>query len=206
MISMKRCFALYGAFIFASFFIASFLFSGCASTNLASSTDPDYVGKSFKKIVVFADTTDLEIRTKVENTFVQNAKDNNYNAVSWLQLFPATRQHTDSSDDAVLQANGADGFITFSFNGKGAHVQVDQAYYDKKGTFHPEEVHKSQWVKFDATLFDVSHPPNWKKAWVASSTSQTNGESDFSDPFITLINSFSQKVLDDLSTKGLIQK
>jgi hypothetical protein len=202
---MKKHFSLRLPVAIALFAGIPLLFTGCASTSITSSTDPDYTGKSFHKIAVFADTADLELRAKVENTFVQNCGDVKVNAVSWLQIFPETRQHSDSSDDAALRANDVDAFLVFAFNGKGAQIHVDRPYYDKQG-YHPEVVHKNPWVKFDATLYDVAAPPSWRKAWIAASTSQLNGTSDLSDPFITLINSLSQKVLDDLAAKGLIKK
>ncbi|HZV12343.1 MAG TPA: hypothetical protein VFA55_03945 [Candidatus Kapabacteria bacterium] len=164
-------------------------FAGCASTNIASSTDPAYAGKSFKKIVVFADTSDLVTRAELETKFVQDCKDNGIEAAEWLQLYPATRTYSDSSRDAVLKENGIDGFLDVTF--------VKTGYMYNYGDT------PSPWAKIQATLYDDS---NWKTAWIASLTSELHGTNGFADPYSTLITSFCQKMEEQLVKDGLIKK
>jgi hypothetical protein len=176
-----------GASALAILLLAGFI--GCASTNIASSTDPAYAGKAFKKIVVFADTTDLVTRAEFETKFVQACKDNGVDAAGWLQLYPATRTFSDSSRDAVLKENGIDGFLDVTFGQTGFLYNYGDV--------------PSPWTKIQATLYDDS---NWKTAWVASLTSELRGVNNFADPYSTLITSMCQKMEEQLVKDGVVKK
>lgn len=169
--------------------ILALFIAGCASTNIASSVDPAYAGKVFNKIVVFADTNDLVVRSEFEVKFVQQCKESGVNAASWLQLYPATRVFSDSSRDSVLKANGVDGFLDITF--------VETGYRYNYGTT------PSPWAKIKAILYDDS---NWKTAWVASLSSELHGTNGFADPFSTLISSFCEKMVDQLAKDGMVKK
>lgn len=163
--------------------------AGCASTNIASSVDPAYAGKPFKKIAVFADTTDLVARAEFETKFVQQCEDNGYDAAGWLKLYPATRVFSESSRDSVLKANGIDGFLDVTF--------IKTGFKYNYGTT------PSPWAKIQATLYDDS---NWKTAWVATLSSELHGTNGFEDPFSTLISSFCEKMEEQLVKDGVMTK
>jgi hypothetical protein len=63
---MKHCLAILGAA-----FAALALLAGCATSNLvAQQSNPDYVGKSFKSVMVVAVTTDELVRRTFEDRMV----------------------------------------------------------------------------------------------------------------------------------------
>ena len=74
------------------FFIISFLLFGCASTKMTSFKDPDYQQANFKRILIIANTTDLEKRQKLESKMVIEFSKVGVFALESYNIFPPTRE------------------------------------------------------------------------------------------------------------------
>jgi len=199
--------------------IAIVLLAGCATTKMTSFKDPAFQSISFKRILVVANTSDLEWRRKIETRMVKSFQDIGVFAIEGVQLFPPTREPTADEKVDILIKNKVDAYVSVSVGESGVkeeyvpstesttktkgsvRVSGDRADYAEKSTTKVDGGYtlSKPWAGFQTKLFDVSSGQN---AWVASSFTGGNAFADFS----TVINSYCDKVVDQLIEDGLIKK
>ena len=195
-----------------------FLF-GCASTRMTSFKDPDYQSTKFKRILVVANTNDLEDRQKLESKMVEAFSDIGVYAMESFRLFPPTRELTDEEKVNLLLKNDIDAFISISVGESGvSEVYVPQTssttktegnvsvygntarYKEKsKTTYQGGYTLNKPWAEFETKLYDVS---NGKMAWIASSFTGGNAYANRN----TVMNSYCGKTVDQLLEDNLINK
>lgn len=199
-----------------SFFMILFLFS-CASTRMISFKDPDYQKAEFKRILVVANTNDLEDRQKLESKMVEEFFDNGVFALESYRLFPPTRDLSDEEKVELLLKNNIDAFISISVGESGvSEVYVPQTssttktegnvsvyrntaeYKEKsKTTYQGGYTLIKPWSAFETQLYDVS---NGQKIWIATSFTGGNAYANRN----TVINSYCGKTVDQLLEDKLI--
>jgi hypothetical protein len=196
-----------------------FLFASCASTRITSFKDPDYQNTEFKRILVVANTNDLEDRQKLESKMVEDFSDVGVYALESYKLFPPTRELTDEEKVDLLLKNNIDSFISISVGESGVsevyipqtssttktegnvNVYGNTARYKEKSTTTYQggyTVHKP-WAQFETKLYDVS---NGHMAWIASSFTGGNAYANRN----TVINSYCGKTVDQLIEDKMISK
>jgi hypothetical protein len=196
------------------------ILSGCATTETTSYRDPEFVGKQYDKICVFADIDDLKYRQMVEDEMVKDFRETGIYAVQGAMLFPPTRQWSDEDIHKVLVEKNLDGYLLIAWTDK----HVDQVYKpgelvtetkkvkdkNKKGkevtneksvTYQtPGHTENTYYSAFETKLIDVKTS---KTAWMAHSKSES-GES-FSEDFKPIIDSYSDDIVETLGKDGLIK-
>lgn len=190
---------------------------GCASTKMTSFKDPDYQNTEFKRILVVANTNDLEDRQKLESKMVEDFSEVGVYALESYKLFPPTRELTDEEKVDLLLKNNIDSFISISVGESGVsdvyipqtssttktegnvNVYGNTARYKEKSTTTYQggyTVHKP-WAQFETKLYDVS---NGHMAWIATSFTRGNAYANRN----TVINSYCGKTVDQLLDDKLI--
>ncbi len=193
------------------------LILGCASTRMTSFKDPDYQNKEFKRILVVANTNDLEVRQKLESKMVEEFSKVGVHSLESYKLFPPTRELTNVEKVDLLLKNNIDSFISISVGESGANevfipqtskttktegdvnVYGNTAHYKEKATTTYQggyTVHKP-WAEFETKLYDVS---NGRVAWIASSFTGGNAYANRN----TVINSYCGKTVEKLVEDKLI--
>ena len=195
-----------------------FLF-GCASTRMTSFKDPDYQKAEFKRILVVANTNDLEDRQKLESKMVEDFSDIGVFAMESFRLFPPTQELSDEEKVDLLLKNDIDAFISISVGESGVNeVYVPQtssttktkgnvnvygntATYKEKSTttYQGGYTLNKPWAEFETQLYDVS---NGHMAWIATSFTGGNAYANRN----TVINSYCGKTVDQLLEDKLIMK
>ena len=201
-----------------SFFVILFLIS-CASTRMTSFKDPDYQKAEFKRILVVANTNDLEDRQKLESKMVEEFSNIGVFALESFRLFPPTRELTDEDKVELLLKNDIDAFISISVGESGVReVYVPQtssttktkgnvSVYGNTATYKEKSTTTYQggytlnkpWAEFETQLYDVS---NGQMAWIATSFTGGNAYANRN----TVINSYCGKTVDQLLEDKLITK
>lgn len=201
-----------------SFFVILFLIS-CASTRMTSFKDPDYQKAEFKRILVVANTNDLEDRQKLESKMVEKFSDIGVFALESYRLFPPTRDLSEEEKVELLLKNNIDAFISISVGESGvSEVYVPQtssttktkgsvsvygntAEYEEKSTttYQGGYTLKKPWAEFETRLYDVS---NGQMAWIASSFTGGNAYANRN----TVINSYCGKTVEQLLKDRLIKE
>lgn len=201
-----------------SFFVMLFLV-GCASTKMTSFKDPDYQEAEFKRILVVANTNDLEDRQTLESKMVEEFSSIGVYALESFRLFPPTRELTDEDKVELLLKNNIDAFISISVGESGvSEVYVPQtssttktkgnvnvygntATYKEKSTttYQGGYTLNKPWAEFETQLYDVS---NGQMAWIATSFTGGNAYANRN----TVINSYCGKTVDQLLEDKLITK
>ncbi len=208
---------LFAAFL-VGLVIVVFIVS-CASTKMTSFRDPAFQSVSFNRILVVANTSDLEWRRKIEGKMAQAFRDVGVFAIEGVQLFPPTRELTDSEKVKILLQNNIDAYVSVSVGESGVkevyvpptgsttktegdiRVTGNRAHYEEKSTtrIHGGYTLSKPWADFETKLFDVTTGQN---AWLASSHTGGNAYANFS----TVINSYCDKVVEQLLEDRLITK
>lgn len=196
-----------------------FLLVGCASTKMTSFKDPDYQKAEFKRILVVANTNDLEDRQTLESKMVKEFSSIGVYALESFRLFPPTRELTDEDKVELLLKNDIDAFISISVGESGvSEVYVPQtssttktkgnvnvygntATYKEKSTttYQGGYTLNKPWAEFETRLYDVS---SGQMAWIASSFTGGNAYANRN----TVINSYCGKTVDQLLEDNLITK
>lgn len=195
-----------------------FLFWGCASTRMTSFKDPDYQKAEFKRILIVANTSDLEDRQKLESKMVEAFSEVGVFALESFKLFPPTRELTDEDKVDLLLKNNIDSFVSISVGESGvSQVYIPQtssttkttgnvniygntaSYRQKSKTTYQGGYNVNKpWAEFETKLYDVS---NGQMAWIASSFTGGNAYANKN----TVINSYCEKTVDQLLEDNLIQ-
>lgn len=190
---------------------------GCASTRMTSFKDPDYQKAEFKRILVVANTNDLEDRQKLESKMVEEFSSIGVYSLESFRLFPPTRELTDEDKVELLLKNDIDAFISISVGESGvSEVYVPQtssttktkgnvnvygntATYKEKSTttYQGGYTLNKPWAEFETQLYDVS---NGQMAWIATSFTGGNAYANRN----TVINSYCGKTVDQLLEDKLI--
>jgi len=201
---------------YISFFIILFLVS-CASTRITSFKDPDYQNKDFNRILIVANTNDLEDRQKLESKMVEEFSNIGIYALESIRLFPPTSELTDEDKVELLLKNNIDAFISISVGESGvSEVYVPQtssatktkgnvSVYGNTATYKEKSTTTYQggytlnkpWAEFETKVYDVS---NGQMAWIASSFTGGNAYANRT----TVINSYCGKTVDQLLKDDLI--
>lgn len=157
---------------------------GCASvqTEIASSTDPDFVGRTFRKLCVSAPQDDLLARRAVEGALATELGEAAGVEVVQLGeiLFPG-RKHTDEDVRTAVADSGADGYLVVSplqswVDERQVPASVSSTWWDYGGRWRPGFGTTTTWITggytvaqpnsvFEARLLEV---PSGTTVWIAS--------------------------------------
>lgn len=188
------------------FVLLLFSLMGCASTKLTSFKDPDYEQKVFKKILITANTNDLEEKFELEKRMVKAFTSSGVSAVEGNKLFLPTRDFTDEEKKEVMLKNEIDAHLVISageFGVKEKYVPVSETTKAEegkivkayKGGYKEEE----PWAEYETVLYDAA---SGKKAWIATSLTEGETYAGKSD----IMGSFCSKTVDKLFSDKLLLK
>jgi hypothetical protein len=202
---------------YSIYLLMAFILVSCASTKMTSFKDPDYQNAKFKRILIVANTNDLQDRQKLESKMVEAFTENGVFALESYKLFPPTRELTDEEKVDLLLKNDIDAFISISVGESGVdevyvpqtsstkktkgevNVYGNTARYNEKSTttYQGGYTLNKPWAKFETKLYDVS---NGQMAWISSSFTKGNAYANRN----TVINSYCGKTVDQLLDDKLI--
>lgn len=201
------------------FCLGSIFFIGCATTNTTSFTDPNFKNKSFQKLCISADFSDLQYKQKLENELRSYFSKAGINVVTGTQVFPPTREWSEEAMQNSLQENSVDGFLLIVWKDK--HItetyRPGQTVTETKGEVkkkNGKDVYTERTVTsqntgsieknfqsfFEAKLIDVS---SRNTAWIATSTSES-GEW-FGSDFNLIMESYAEDIFENLKKDGLVR-
>ncbi|ANO50685.1 hypothetical protein [Woeseia oceani] len=108
--------------------IAVVLAAGCASTELSSYIDPEYVDRSFNSVVVWSDWPEIEGREILETILAEEIRAvTQASVVRSIDVAPPTRQFSSDEIVAVFLGQGINGAIT---------IQLSDSQVLSKGGFN----------------------------------------------------------------------
>lgn len=187
-----------------------FSLASCVSTKTTSYSDPDYNGKKFNSICVYADLDDFEMREKLEAKLVKELKDLGVNATKGTEILPPTRVWTEEELKERLISQNIDGFLKVKIN---KTVIVDKMgrttnTYSTDGDLALSKDKIKELAKsvnanrtflsnFQSELIDLK---NNKLAWSASSNSES--AESFKSSSNVVIGSLVQDITRELKEKG----
>jgi hypothetical protein len=189
-----------------------FMAANCATTKITSFCDPEFKGKTFHRLLIYAPFKDIESRMEMENAFKIHFASPTI-AVTSFRLIMPTRSYTDAELDNILMENKVDGIILIiltdayssqtyvpassSTRGTASSYGNLVNYYATTQQYGGYYVSKPR-VKYEIQLFDVGTK---KIAWISSSLTRGNKFAGFG----TMANSLAAATVNKLSKDGLLR-
>ena len=180
---MKPCLAIPGAM-----FAALALFAGCATSKLVSQqSNPDYVGKSFKSVMVVAVTTDELIRRTYEDRMVALLGQRGTKGIPAYAAVGSRGQVEEADLRQAIARSGAEGVLVTrvtridrsSGTVPGATVMVGVGFYGYYSTVwqtvnvSAQKVTGPSWTVSETRLFDAK---NGALAWTGVMDTRENDD------------------------------
>jgi len=180
---VKPCLAIPGAM-----FAALALFAGCATSKLVSQqSNPDYVGKSFKSVMVVAVTTDELIRRTYEDRVVALLGQRGTKGIPAYAAVGSRGQVEEADLRQAIARSGAEGVLVTrvtrvdrsSGTVPGATVMVGVGFYGYYSTVwqtvnvSAQKVTGPSWTVSETRLFDAK---NGALAWTGVMDTRENDD------------------------------
>lgn len=196
-----------------------FLLSSCASTKTTSYTDPDFTGKKYSKVCVYADVEDLESKQILERNIAESLQKQGIEAIKGADLFPPTRDWSDDQIQSKLLEKNADAYLlvkitdksvkeefhpgtsTSTTTGEVKKVKGKEIYKETTTTTNNSSTSRQFFSSFKTTLIDVKTN---RIAWTA--TSQSESGEGFSSGFELIYESLANDLVEELTQKGHLTK
>ncbi len=198
------------------YFFIILTLTNCATTKIISQTDPSFIDKKCNKILIFINTKDYELQSKLEEKY-SNILNSRYNvkAIASSELFLMTRNYTTEDIDKILKENKIDSILTLGMY----DASIKETYIPERTT-RKGTINENPWGgytytekttkyggyyisapigKFEAKLIDVS---TGRTAWVGIIQSEGTEFHDFEDLFEVSLD----KTLNKLEEEGFITK
>lgn len=191
--------------------------AGCASTQVAGFTDPDYSGRSFAHPAVVVGAVNLLRRQELEKAMVEKLQLLKIPAESTLDLCPPTRDLTPEERNAILTQHGVDALIVIVVDQEGvekSYIPVYATTTESSGsvsTYGNATVYKETsttqvhggyettkpWAQMTTKLVDTG---NGRTAWIAGSAT----EGTMYATFDTVYNSYFISVLKEMVKQRML--
>ncbi len=184
---------------------------GCASTEIVNQwTEPDYIARPFKKIVVLGISKEITLRRSFEDEFVAQLRSNGIEAVPSYQLMPEEGQATEARLLKAVKQSGADAAIMTRLVRIEQRTQVTPGYYNPypfhgfygwyssgwAGFYEPPRVYNYDVYTSETSLYDVSRD---RMVWAG--TVRTTDPGDIPKE----IKNYVTTVIDALKEKHLLR-
>lgn len=203
------------------FFVLSicilFLLAGCSQTKVTSFVDPDFKDKKYMKLIIFAATDNLALRSKFEKIVINQFNERNqykqYSvfAVSSLDLFPPTREIKPEEVQAVFEANQIDGILQIEVKGSQMKTDVIQFpsqtnsrstiigndIYTNSTTYSSDIKSTTTSTSYDIKIIDVE---TGKTAWMATANTSSTDAISANEP----LKSFAKGIIDKLEADNML--
>jgi len=186
----------------------------CTQTKVVTFTDPDARGKSYARIGVVADVTDLSERVTIEEQMVETLLDNSISAVSSISLLPPTREFTIEQETEIFKNNNIEALVVIQIDDSGYFVTTEPIRVNTKTVKKDGKKVKSTTVsgggteqkafsQFRVSLVDLESN---KTMWIGDADSRSNFDSIDPDwDMEMLLKGSSKKIVKELLKTGLVR-
>jgi hypothetical protein len=189
--------------------LTALVIAGCAVTNLESFADPDVPNRSYRHVLIYAGSENLEFRKAMETSISERLAVKGIKSTRCIDMFPPTREFTPDEVVTKADSSGVDAYIFVEFGAQGTDIEnqpiwgsttrthgtgtstgstfsyqgTSQTSYQGGGTY------KRKWAEFRARFYDAK---SGRMIWLASANSKGAG---FWESDRTLIDSFSTEMI-----------
>jgi len=185
------------------------MFAACAATSVRSQTDPQVAGRTFHKIMVLVNFSDLGMRQDAERQFRTTLAVSRVEAVPSSELLFPGRDYSVEEIKKMLADAGIEAVLVVGPAGSGTtaswipQTKTTEASATVSGntvrgqatsrTYGGYAVQKP-WAQFDASLFDVVSGAN---VWIARMSSRGNAFAGWDDLARSMAKKASAQLLKD---------
>jgi hypothetical protein len=99
--------------------VSAMVVAGCASTRIRSQVDPQVRGHAYRKVMVFVDFRDMDLRQDTERQFVAALASHGALAASSMDLLPPDREYSTEEETQILLDAGIDAVLVVTPAGAG---------------------------------------------------------------------------------------
>lgn len=186
-----------------------FFLSSCATTDITSFTDPDFVNKKYKSFIVVTPNLNLEYSNLIQTKICSQFQKTGVSCTKGQILFPPTRDLTGEQKSKIIKNNNITAYLLVYYNGGGTDTrQIANLSYGSAnvygssinayGTSMPVYSFNRR-DSYNLVLIDTG---TFKKAWVGGASIHAQGMANITDDVFT--SSLSEKVASVLKNAGHI--
>jgi hypothetical protein len=187
------------------------LLAGCASTKIVNQwTEPDYIPRPFKKMVVLGVTKEATLRRSFEDEFVAQLRSNGTDAVPSYQSMPEEGQAAEARLLKIVKQTGADAAIMTRLVRVERRRQVTPGYYNPypvrgfygwyssgwTGFYEPPRIYNYDVYTSETSLYDLNRD---RMVWAG--TVQTTDPGDIPKE----VKDYVKTVMDALKEKNFLR-
>jgi hypothetical protein len=99
--------------------VLAIVVAGCASTRIRSQVDPQARGHAYRKVMVFVDFRDMDLRQETERQFVAALASHDALAASSMDLLLPDREYSGEEEEKILVDAGIDAVLVVTPAGAG---------------------------------------------------------------------------------------
>ena len=189
------------------------LLVSCVSTRITSVTDPQYKSFIIDKVVVVVNTSDLDLKIKMESNLVSELNKKGVIAFNGYDVLPPTRNYSENDLKNIFAKNNIDSILFISIAEMGYSQQTLTTYqpYTSQGTITRMGSNQYQYsmqtqggpqthtitkprLNIITQLFDAK---NGNKIWMSTARSSGNAFASINDTFKDYVIEIVKKLEDD---------
>lgn len=194
------------------------LLVSCVSTRITSVTDPQYKSFIIDKVVVVMNTSDLDLKIKIESYLVSELNKKGVIAYTGYDVLPPTRNYSENDLKAAFAKNNIDSILFIAIAEMGYSQQTMTTYqpYTSQGTITRMGSNQYQYsmqtqggpqthtitkprLNVITQLFDAK---NGNKIWMSTARSSGNAFASINDTF----KDYGIEIVKKLQADHLIEK
>jgi hypothetical protein len=196
--------------------IITLILTGCASTKLTSFVDPDFTNTTYKKVLIFYPSSDLDEKKEAEAIYREAFLEYGIKTFSSIELFPPTRNLSVDNMIEIMKEKEIDAvlFVEFTDAWTDASYVPETQTTTKKGNvnvFGNTATYKEKSTTYTSGGYYINKPRiqfvtrlvNLEKdhiAWIGSSLTKGNAFAKFHK----LISSLAETTIEDLIKNKLV--
>ena len=171
----------------------------CVSTHITSVTDPQYKSFVIGKVVVVLDTSDLDLKIKIESNLVSELNKKGVIAFNGYDVLPPTRNYSENDLKNIFAKNNIDSILFISIAEMGYSQQTLTTYqpYTSRGTITrmgPDQYQYSMQTQGGPQTTTIKKPrlniitqlfdaKNGNRIWMSTARSSGNAFASINDTF-----------------------
>ncbi|MBL1379191.1 hypothetical protein [Zobellella iuensis] len=181
--------------------------AGCASTDITSFTDPEFMGKKYNRFLVVTPGVNLEYASLLQGALCGAIIEKGGGCIRGLELFPPTRVYEEQAVTSMIQQKGIDGYLIVDYGGNvtrehnfGYVAQGNANVWGNTITAYGSAIPMSTFSRNDGyqvTLFDTATN---KKSWVGGASTHAQGLANVTNSVFT--SSLAKALAEQLSKAG----
>lgn len=187
-----------------------FFLAGCATTKMKTHVDPEHRDRSYSKILVDAPNSNFEFKDLMVTELCGGLSQKSVDCVTKDELFPPTREYSESQIFKIIEQNNIDGWLTVGIGSGATNSQYmgtqtfgSATVYGNSisGSANSMAIHSfSRQQGYSIIMFDMETK---HKAFIMDASTSASGLANITNSVFA--ESLANKIINEMSAAGFIE-